>query len=203
MIVLLDKSPAQLPQARTEIEKVEVGQLLTPLTRYSDAGCPYGIDNGAFKRFCRDDFLSLLERQKEARERCLFVAAPDVPFSARRTLELFDFWFPKLFGWPIALVAQDGQENLPIPWNQIQTIFIGGTDNFKLSSCAKEIIKCAKAMDIAVHVGRVNTPERFQWVDWLEGDSIDGTGISRYTHMRRNLTQGTPLLDSKGLIHDG
>jgi hypothetical protein len=36
-------------------------------------------------------------------------------------------------------------------------------------------------------VGRVNTPHRFD--KFLElADSVDGTGLARYTHMRKNLT---------------
>jgi hypothetical protein len=40
-----------------------------------------------------------------------------------------------------------------------------------------------------VHVGRVNTPGRFRYFEDLEVDSIDGTGLSRYTHMREEIWQ--------------
>jgi hypothetical protein len=106
--------------------------------------------------------------------------------SARRTLEVFDHWRAKLHGWKVALVAQDGQEDLPIPWNQIDAIFIGGSTKWKLSNHAEQIRKAAKILGKWVHIGRVNTPDRFEWAEGL-ADSIDGTGLSRYSWMRENI----------------
>ena len=193
MIVLLDTSD-DLKQASEEIG-LEVGQLMTPLTRFSDKGYKYAIDNGAFSCFDPTSFVSLLERQKASVARCLFVAVPDVVGSARRTLEAFDYWYPKLAGWPIALVAQDGIEDLPIPWQLLAAIFIGGSTKWKCSDAAIAVVKTGKLLGKWVHVGRVNTPERFDRFAALGVDSIDGTGISRYTHMRANLTEM-----SKGLF---
>jgi hypothetical protein len=113
---------------------------------------------------------------------------PDVVASARRTLEVFDHWSTKLLGgWPLALVAQDGQENLPIPWNQIEAIFIGGSTKFKLSTSAADICRAGKAIGKWVHAGRVNVPARFEYFESLGVDSIDGTGLSRYSHMRERI----------------
>jgi hypothetical protein len=164
-------------------------QLFTPLTRYSNRHhdrC-FGIDNGAFSRFNKKAFLALLEREKERRSLCRFVAVPDVVGSARRTLEVFDHWYPELVHWPLALVAQDGQENLPIPWEYLAAIFIGGTTQFKLSEHVKQIIKAAKAMDKWVHVGRVNTADRFEYFQDLGADSVDGSGIAQYSWMRERI----------------
>ena len=104
--------------------------------------------------------------------------------SARRTLEVFDHWKAKLHGWKVALVAQDGQDNLPIPWNEINAIFVGGSTDWKLSIHAEQVIRAAKALDKWVHVGRVNTPARFEYFEKMGADSIDGTGLSRYSWMR-------------------
>lgn len=167
-----------------------VGQLLTPLTRYQirDPDRFWAIDNGAFANFDAAAFLSLLKREETRdREMCLFVTLPDVVGSARRTLEVFEHWKPKFdgWGWPLALACQDGQENLPIPWKDISAVFIGGTTNWKCSEHAVHIIKTAKAIGKWVHVGRVNHPARWQHFDELGADSADGTGIARYTHMRQ------------------
>ena len=112
MIALLDNGQ-DLDECAGELG-CEVGQLLTPLTRYRlrDASKPWAIDNGAFAKFEREAFVSLLEREEHHKERCLFVSAPDVVGSARRTLEVFERWKPKLEGWKLALVCQDGQEHL-------------------------------------------------------------------------------------------
>lgn len=194
MIVLLDSNAKQWAQAPAELgADLEVGQLLTPLTRFADRGTRYAIDNGAFAGFDAAGFLSLLERQKPHRDRCLFVAVPDVVGSARRTLEVFEHWRDRLYGWPLALVAQDGQEDLPIPWRSIAAVFIGGSTEWKLSRHAEAIVKAAKAIGKWAHVGRVNTPQRFDRFLAMGADSIDGSGISQYSHMRRELTKGNEL----------
>lgn len=164
-------------------------QLFTPLTRYRNRHHDrmFAIDNGAFSRFNRKAFEALLEREKERKHLCRFVSVPDVVGSARRTLEVFDYWYPLLNQWPLALVAQDGQGDLPIAWDQIAAVFIGGTNAFKLSQDAVQIIKAAKMMDKWVHVGRVNSPDRFEGFKDLGVDSVDGSGIAQYTWMRERI----------------
>lgn len=185
MIVLLDTGQ-DLGECARELD-CEVGQLLTPLTRYvlREPERPWAIDNGAFAKFEAKAFLALLEREKHRQDRCLFVTVPDVVGSARRTLEVFDHWKERLAGWPLALACQDGQENLPIPWGEIAAVFIGGSTNWKCSSHAGQIIKAAKALGKWAHVGRVNHQERFDHFEALGADSIDGTGLARYSHMRK------------------
>ena len=165
---------------------VKVGQLLTPLTRYKlrDPSRPWAIDNGGFKQLDIPGLKSLLKREEHHRANCLFVAAPDIVGSAQRTLELFDLFEPVLDGWQIALVCQDGQETLPIPWARIGAVFIGGSTNWKCSGHVEAIIKTAKIFGKWVHVGRVNHPDRFAHFEALGADSCDGTGIARYSHMR-------------------
>lgn len=184
MISLLDTGQ-DLDKCATQIGG-EVGQLLTPLTRYNlqNPALPWAIDNGAFSRFQERAFMALLEREKHHRENCKFVTCPDVVSSARRTLEVFDFWRPKLEGWKVALAIQDGQQDLPIPWDRIDAVFIGGSTTFKIGPHATHIIKAAQILNKWVHVGRVNDGARFAHFEELGVDSIDGTGLARYTHMR-------------------
>jgi len=193
MIILLDTSE-DLKKCQKEMN-CEVHQLLTPLTRfklqYPDE--IFAIDNGSFSKFHRNNFLSLLNRNKDKKDNCKFVAVPDVVGSARRTLEVFDEWYCKLYGWKLALVAQDGQEDLPIDWNLIEAIFIGGSTAWKLSDAAAQIIKAAKLLEKWVHVGRVNTENRFDYFESLEVDSIDGTGLSKYSHMRKAINNESKL----------
>lgn len=187
MIVMLD-TPDDLAECESELG-LPVEQLFTPLTRRLPQR-PYArfaIDNGAFSRFDRDGFLRILEKHKDRRDLCRFVALPDVVGSARRTLEAFDHWHSILEGWPRALVAQDGIENLPIPWAQIDAIFIGGTTKFKMGKDAADVIRTAKILGKWVHAGRVNTPGRLEYFDNLGADSIDGTGLARYSWMRESI----------------
>lgn len=191
MIALLDCSREGMASAPAELPGLEIGQLLTPLTRRADLGLPYGIDNGAFAKFDPKAFRSLLARQAGQEHRCLFVAVPDVVGSARRTLEVFNIWHEEMDRWPLALVAQDGIEDLPIPWDLLSAVFIGGSTDFKSSAAAVSVAKAAKALSLHVHVGRVNTRDRLEL--WRENgaDSIDGTGLSRYSHMREAATAPT------------
>lgn len=186
MIVMLD-TPQSLDECAKELG-AEVEQFFSPQT-YRKAQHPergFGIDNGAFGRFDAALFLRLVERERPRRDLCRFVAVPDVVGDARRTLEVFNVWRRKaeLAGWPLALVCQNGQEHLPIPWGHCQAVFIGGDTAWKEGAAAAACIKAAKALGKWVHVGRVNTPGRFEHFEKLGADSIDGTGIARYSHMR-------------------
>ena len=73
---------------------------------------------------------------------------------------------------------------MPIPWDEIVAVFIGGTDDFKLGRHGAACVKAAKALGKWVHVGRVNTPGRLEYFEDLGADSCDGTGLARYSHMR-------------------
>lgn len=183
MIALLDNGQ-DLDLCAEEIG-CEVGQLLTPLTRYRLRSKKFGIDNGGYSGLDIPAFMALLAREEHHKENCLFVAAPDVVGSARRTLEVFDRWKVRLTGWKLALVCQDGQEDLPLPWDDIAAVFIGGSTNWKCSQHVEHIIRAAKALGKWVHIGRVNDPLRFKHFEELGADSCDGTGIARYTHMRK------------------
>jgi hypothetical protein len=189
MIFLLD----QIDKSG-EMPGVEAGQLLTPLTCYRRWSDAWAIDNGAFSGFREAAFVSLLEREKTA-EGCLFVCCPDIVGNARRTLEVFDVWQTRIqsMRYPVALVLQDGIEDLEIPWARLQAVFVGGSTEFKGSKAASDCARAARMLGKWVHVGRVNTPIRYDYWKPL-ADSCDGSGVSRFTHMRRALSEGLPLL---------
>ncbi len=187
MIVMLDTSQP-LDDCSRELG-CDVEQLFTPLT-YRLPQQPeqrFAIDNGAYAKFDPDTFLRLLERERPRRDLCRFVAVPDVVGDARRTLEVFATWSRRLSDWPLALVCQNGQEHLPIPWGKIDAVFIGGDTDWKMSAPAAACVKAAKALGKWVHAGRVNTPNRFDYFERLGADSLDGTGLARYSHMRHDI----------------
>jgi hypothetical protein len=175
-----------------------VEQLFTPLTRFSPQHLEahFGIDNGCFKRFNEAAFLALLERERPRRDLCRFVCCPDVVASAIRTLEIFDIYRHKLQGWPVALVAQDGLENMAIPWHLVSAIFIGGSTQWKDGAHAAAIVRAAKILGKWVHVGRINTPGRFEKFEALGADSMDGSGLARFSWMRERIwkAQNNPTL---------
>lgn len=190
MIVMLDMN--KMDQAQSELQ-CEVEQLLTPLTRFKRQreGDMFCVDNGAFSKFDSKGFMSLLEREQEHINLCRFVAVPDVVGSATRTLETWEHWMPKLKHWPLAFVCQDGMENFRIPWSDISAVFIGGTTDWKMSQSAIQIIKAAQVIGKWTHVGRVNTPGRFEHFESLGVDSVDGSGLARYSHMRKAIYENS------------
>ena len=112
----------------------------------------------------------------------VFVCLPDIVGDALRTLELFDAFKTMTADLPRALVLQDGIANHRIPWTELSAVFVGGSDAFKISPECINAVKTAKMLGKWVHVGRVNTPDRL--ANWLDiGDSLDGSGISKYDHM--------------------
>jgi hypothetical protein len=68
-------------------------------------------------------------------------------------------------------------------------VFIGGSTNWKCGEHAVHIIKAAQALQKWVHVGRVNGAERWEHFEKLGVDSVDGTGLARYSHMRRAIAE--------------
>lgn len=199
MIAMLDTSE-DLDVCEAEIG-CPVEQLLTPLTRFTlqREGGQFGVDNGCFKRFDEDAFMALLNREKPRRHLCRFVCCPDVVGDARRTLEIFEHWKHNLAGWPIALVAQDGLENLTIPWEQIKAVFIGGSTKWKDGQHAAAIVRAGVILGKWIHVGRINTPGRFEHFEALGAHSMDGSGLARFSHMRQRIwdAQHKPTLFSE------
>jgi hypothetical protein len=129
----------------------------------------------------------------EERDPCLFAVAPDVVGDAKATMEMSRPYFAKVreLGYPVALVLQDGQEGVPIPWDEIDAVFVGGSDEFKLGPVAADLCREAKRRGKWVHLGRVNSYKRFAYAASIGCDSADGTyliyGAKRAPRMNVNL----------------
>jgi hypothetical protein len=50
-------------------------------------------------------------------------------------------------------------------------------------------VRTAKILGIHVHVGRVNTPKRFEHFCRLGADTCDGSGVAMYDHMLEAIEQ--------------
>jgi hypothetical protein len=164
-----------------------VGILRTPRNGNSMAtivasGKPWACDNDCFQRLDRVAYLRMVRKVAAVdRARLLWVAAPDVVADAPATRTRFRLWAPVLhyYDLPVAFVAQDGQEALPVPWNDIACLFIGGSTRWKLGPHARRLIAEAKQHGKWVHVGRVNTLRRMWLFSSTGVDSIDGTAFSK------------------------
>jgi hypothetical protein len=108
---------------------------------------------------------------------CVFATAPDVVGDAAATLARSVPWLPRIraLGYPAAFVAQDGQESLPVPWDEFDVLFVGGSTKWKLGAAARLLVGEAKRRGKHVHMGRVNSYRRFRYAEAIGCDSVDGT----------------------------
>lgn len=171
MIYLTPQASVRLPE--------HYGQMLTPAggTITPTAGV-FAVDNGVYTgKFDPDRFMRYLKALKPHQSRCLFVAAPDVVEDYIATLEQYQEWYPQLRaeGWPVAYVAQDGSEVVPLP--ECQAVFIGGSTEWKMSDAPLEIIRQAQRLGLWTHVGRVNSQRRIRHFQLAGVSSVDGTSI--------------------------
>lgn len=162
-----------------------LGHLLTPKNRNSidsilSTGLFWAVDNGAFSGFDHVSFSRLLARIT-GKPRCLFIVCPDVVGDARATIERFNEWHERVAAsGPVAFVGQDGQEDLPTPWERFQAFFLGGSTRFKLSHAAADICHEAKQRGKWVHMGRVNSRRRMEIASDIGCDSVDGSSASMF-----------------------
>jgi hypothetical protein len=139
-------------------------------------GVPWCADNGCFTgKWDSEKWIKWLVRRQRHKDRCEFVTAPDVIGDAAATLELSSKWLPKIheLGYRAAYVAQDGVAD--VPWELMDVLFIGGTDNFKFSTDSLAVIKRAREHGKRIHFGRINSMRRYRWAEAYGADTADGT----------------------------
>lgn len=194
MKFLFDTS--KIEEAAQQLGVSDYGQLITPLTGMTNRGYTFAIDNGCFSSFNKDRWLYILDRERKNQARCEFVCLPDVVGCAERTFHMYQYcrehYRHELRGYKLAYVLQDGQDEERLrQWvfPYVHYVFVGGTNDFKLGPDAVRLIKFAQRKNIKVHVGRVNSKERFDKFDALGCDSCDGTGLCRFTWQREKFAQ--------------
>jgi hypothetical protein len=161
------------------------------ITAPNHRGIPAGIKNGNpwagdlgcligpefVKKINLKQVLEWLPLMRPYSEKCLFMAGGDIVFNAEATLEAYEEFKHYFQGWPLAYVAQNGAEILPIP-DDCAAVFIGGDTAWKESTEAVTVIGRALAMGKHVHIGRVNWWRRYQLFKALPGSenfTCDGT----------------------------
>lgn len=164
-----------------------LGILLTPRNRNSMASVtklnlPWACDNGAFSGLDAESFRRMLRRVSEANlDRLLWITCPDKIADATTTLQMFEEWHKEVrAAGPIAFVGQDGQEDLVLPWEKFDCLFIGGSTRWKLSEAAGSLIQEAKDRRKHVHMGRVNSRRRLVTAMDAGCDSVDGSSLSMF-----------------------
>lgn len=146
------------------------------------AGVTWCADNGCFgKGYPGDEkWLAWLARHSGEAATCLFATAPDVVGDAAATLARSLPLLPKIreLGYPAALVAQDGLEDLEVPWDAFDVLFIGGSTDWKLGLASRGLVAEAKRRGKWVHMGRVNSERRYRIAHEMGCDSVDGTFLT-------------------------
>lgn len=139
----------------------------------------WAVDNGAYtSSFNTSKFFSSLQRLIPYQDTCLFVTIPDVLGNAIATMSKwrsYDYAYRVHdMGFPIAFVAQDGQELFDFP-PEFDWLFVGGTTKWKLSDDADQCIYRAMRLGKKIHVGRVNSLKRIHHFRMMGVDTCDGT----------------------------
>jgi hypothetical protein len=162
----------------------DLGMICTPAGgRPPLPGVLWGADNGCFGKGFPGSagWLRWLGRLAEHADRCLWASAPDVVGDAAATLARSRPHLPAIraLGYPAALVAQDGLEQLVVPWDEFDVLFIGGGSTaWKLGPAAAGLVAEALDRDKRVHMGRVNSRRRWSYAEHLGCHSVDGTFLA-------------------------
>jgi len=171
------------PKVRDAMNQGLLGQIVTPAAgNRLEAGREWCADNAVFAgRYPGDEaYLAWLADRHEHAALCRFAVAPDVVGDAAATLALSAPMLPRIraLGYPAALVAQNGLEDLDVPWDSFDVLFIGGDTGWKLGPAARALIVEARRLGKWVHMGRVNSRARLQYALTVGCDSVDGTYLA-------------------------
>jgi hypothetical protein len=180
-------------------------------------GVIWCADNGKFSRsraekgipWDEEGWWRFLVKHAGDADSCAFATAPDVVNWVRNekgdlvpvgdaaaTLIESARWYDKMheLGFKVALVAQDGLDPDDVPWDKIDAIFVGGSDDYKVGTAPPPRVRALRAdgspwgrpgcIDVVrearrrgkwVHVGRVNSLCRYRFACLIGADSVDGT----------------------------
>lgn len=169
------------PLVLDQIRSGRLGFITSPRARNTvEPGMVWCCDNDAFSGgYVGDDrFLSWLTTRPAAT--CRFVTAPDVVGDAAATLARSAPMLPRIrdLGYPVALVAQNGIEDMAVPWSTFDVLFIGGDTAWKLGPAARAVVAEARRRGRWVHMGRVNSWRRLRYAHQIGCDSADGTYLA-------------------------
>ncbi|HXJ30391.1 MAG TPA: hypothetical protein VNG35_07110 [Gemmatimonadales bacterium] len=184
------------------------GQLRT----IRQSGVYWAVDNEAFSsKFSPERWEAWLRAVPRAtRLTCLFVVAPDVLHrddngnvygDPEATYALSPRYFPLLrsLAYRVAYVSQDGATRDLVPWDEIDCLFVGGSDAWKLSDASVTLIREAQERGLWTHMGRCQAREsiggRIGAAHALGIDSGDGTVLARDPSRLGRVVRGLDALN--------
>lgn len=137
------------------------------------------LDNGAFSQAWSEGvWRTRLQALAPHNATCIAAVVPDVILDAGATLDRWHVYAPevKALGYKAAFATQNGCTVETVPWDEVDVLFIGGSDAHRVRECWP-LIDAAKLRGLWVHVGRVNSAKRIY--EFCRCDSVDGTVLSR------------------------
>ena len=176
---------------RVEILKgYNIGRMFVGHTFRIYEGEKWGFDNGAFKdflqgkRFDGDRYLRTLEKSIKLSQRYhgpYLAVLPDIVGGGQASLELSISWLERElssvpFNWYLAV--QDGMDPLEVKnvlksYKQIKGIFLGGTDEFKLTAAMWSSL--AHSLGLKFHYARAGSIKKIKHAFSVKADSIDSS----------------------------
>lgn len=142
----------------------------------------WAADNGCYAQGYRFDpgaWLEWLASVRKGRATCLFATVPDVVGDWGSSWPRSHPYLETVrqLGYKVALVAQDGMPLRALNMGGFDCLFIGGTDDWKLSEDAYALAEKARSQGRWVHMGRVNSLKRLRAMHVANVDSADGTFV--------------------------
>lgn len=171
------------PLVREAITAGRLGMIASPAAgNRVQPGWHWCADNSVFAgRYPGDEaYLRWLAQRAGHAQRCAFATAPDVIGDGAATLRRALPILARIqdLGYPAALVLQDGMQHLPLPWNRVDAVFVGGTTEWKLSPAAARLVGEARRRGLHAHMGRVNSLKRLRHAASIGCHSADGTYLA-------------------------
>lgn len=169
------------PIVKGLLDAHEIGLLSQPTTHLAKSGWVWAADNGCYTSsgtWNESRWIRWLEKP-HPKVGCLFATVPDVVGDHSGTMIRWRKYssFVRELGYRVAFVAQDGADIKNIPWDELDCLFIGGTDSFKLGMGSGLLANAARERNKWVHLGRANSLKRLKaWAGMA--DSADGTYIT-------------------------
>ena len=165
-----------------------LGAIVTPdSSRRLPPTMAWAADNGCFspskpKPFDLDRYLRWLAKPVGSLELCLFATAPDVVGDWAATWARSQPVLPQLrgLGYRAAVVLQNGVTlaDLERIRPEIDAVFVGGDNVFKLADSTYALVAWAKQHGLYAHMGRVNGELRLRFAMAGAYDSADGSGLA-------------------------
>lgn len=154
---------------------------------------------------------------RAARLTCLFAVCPDVLHYSRdgdgKVVAVYGdpeatyarFWqyapILRQLAYRVAFVSQDGATRELVPWDEIDCLFVGGSDAWKLSDASVALIREAQVRGLWTHMGRCQARAtvggRIAAAHALGMDSGDGTVLARDPSRIGRVTRGLNALNAQ------